>query len=152
MTIFEEYKQKVSKRGTGFLEFYLWIFCPLLAAYHIYNIISMANGKNDFTTWGFIYSLAVSLLALAVTATAIFLDKTTFWIDISLPIIFIISHIANIVAEIGVLTGLVSETNSFWNIGVGLAGGVLIFADVVVLIIFAAFLFYFIDHKDIYGY
>lgn len=152
MTIFEEYKQKVSKRGTGFLEFYLWIFCPLLAVYHIWNIVSMAIGKSDFSTWGFIYSLVVSLLAIAITATAIFLDKTTFWIDLSLPIIFIISHIVDIIIEIVVLTGLVSETNSFWNIGVGLGGGLLLFADIIVLVIFAAFLFYFIDHKDIYGY
>lgn len=112
----------------------------------------MAIGKNDFAAWGFIYSLVVSLLAIAVTATAIFLDKTTFWIDLSLPIVFIVSHVVNIVVEIVAMTGLVSETNSFWNVGVGLGGGILLFADIIVLIVFAAFLFYFIDHKDVYGY
>lgn len=152
MTFREEYRQKMSRKGTGFLEFYLWVFCPLLGAYHIYNIVKYAIGKQAFDTGGFVFSMIVSMLAVLIVATGIFLDKLTFWIDISLPIIFLISHIISIVVEIGVLTGLVSETSSLWNFGVGIAGGLLIFADVIVLILFAAFLFYFIDHKDVYGY
>ena len=152
MTIFENYKQKMSGRGVGFLEFYLWIFCPLLAAYHIYNIVKYAIGKEPFEAYGFIFSLLVTVLAVLVVATGIFLDKTTFWIDISLPIVFLISHIVDIVVEIGVLAGLVSENSPILNFGIGVGGGLLIFADVIVLVIFAAFLFYFIDHKDIYGY
>lgn len=152
MTILENYKQKMSGKGVGFLEFYLWIFCPLLGAYHIYSIVRYAIGKDAFEASGFIFSLVVSILAILVVATGIFLDKTTFWIDISLPIVFIISHIITIGIEIGVLAGLVSENSPLWNLGVGFGGGILIFADVIVLGIFAAFLFYFIDHKDIYGY
>lgn len=151
MTIREEYRQKMGKRGTGFLWFYLWIFCPLLGAYHIYNIVLYTIGKQAFETGGFLYSLLVSLLAVLVVATGIILDKATFWIDISLPIVFIIQHIITVIAEISVLTGLASDI-PLLNIIAGAASGILIFADVIVLFIFAAFLFYFIDHKDIYGY
>ena len=156
MTYREEYKQKMSKKGTGFLEFYLWIFCPLLAIYHIYNIICYATGKQEFGTKGFLYSLIIALLAIIIVATGIFLDKLTFWFDISLPIIFILSHIENIILEIGVLAGFKSESPSpvsvMWNGLVGFTGGLLILSNAIALIILAAFLFYFVDHRDIYGY
>lgn len=156
MTYREEYRQKMSRKGTGFLEFYLWIFCPLLAAYHIYNIVCYIIGKQEFHAKGFLYSLIIALLAVAIVATGIFLDKLTFWLDISLPIIFILSHIENIILEVVIILGLASDTasavSSIWHAGVSIAGGIIIFADVIALVILAAFLFYFIDHKDVYGY
>ena len=153
MSIFEEYKQKMSGRGVGFLEFYIWIFCPLLAAYHIYNIVKYAIGKQTFEAGGFLFSLLISSVAFLVVATGIFLDKATFWIDISLPVIYIFIQVVDIIESVVLAISLAtSSDNPFFSALFSSLGGFLIFADIIVIFIFAIALFYFIDHKDIYGY
>lgn len=153
LTVFEEYKKKMSGRGVGFLEFYLWIFCPLLAAYHIYNIVCYAIGKQTFETGGFLFSLTISMIAVLVVATGIFLDKFTFWIDISLPALYLFIQIVDIIEGIVLTVISVKETGgTFFAALFGALGGIFLFANVIVLFIFAIALFYFIDHKDIYGY
>lgn len=153
MSVFEEYKKKMSGRGVGFLEFYLWVFCPLLAAYHIYSIVCYAIGRQAFETGGFLFSLIISMIAILVVATGVFLDRTTFWIDISLPIIYIFVQIVDIIESLVQTFIAVKETDgTFFATFFGALGGILLFANIIVLFIFAMALFYFIDHKDIYGY
>ena len=153
MTIFEEYRQKMSGRGVGFLEFYLWIFCPLLAAYHIYNIVKYSIGKQPFETGGFLFSLLIASVAVLVVVTGFFLSKATFWIDIALPVIYMIIQVIEIIKDIVAAVGVAaSSDSSFFSVVFSALGGTFIFFEVIVLFIFMIALFYFIDHKDIYGY
>ena len=153
LTIFEEYRQKMSGKGVGFLEFYLWIFCPLLTAYHIYNIVRYAIGKQTFEAGGFLFSLLIASVAVLVVATGLFLNKTTFWIDIALPVIYIFVQVVDIIEEVILAISTVSGAEgSVFKTVFSALGGIFLFANIIVLFIFAIALFYFIDHKDVYGY
>lgn len=153
MNIFEEYRQKMSGRGVGFLEFYLWIFCPLLAAYHIYDIVKYAIGKQSFETGAFLYSLLIAMIAVLIVCLGLFISKFTFWLDISLPAIYLIGSVVDLV-KIFVAAFNVAKTagSPFFASLFGAVSGFLLFAQLIVMAIFAIALFYFIDHKDIYGY
>ncbi len=153
MTIFEEYRQKMSGRGVGFLEFYLWIFCPLLVAYHIYDIVKYASGKQAFEAGAFLYSLLITMVAVLVVATGLFLSKLTFWIDIALPAIYLIGSIIDLVKTfIAAFNAAKAAGTTFLASLFGALGGIVLFAQFIAMAIFAIALFYFIDHKDIFGY
>lgn len=153
MTVFEEYRQKMSGRGVGFLEFYLWIFCPLLVIYHIYDIVKYCIGKQAFEAGGFLYSLLIASIAILVVATGLFLNKITFWIDIALPAIYLIGSVVGLIKIIVGAFGLAGEGGgSLFAAIFGAVSGLLIFGQLISMVIFLIALCYFIDHKNIFGY
>ena len=93
------------------------------------------------------------MVAVLVVATGLFLNKTTFWIDIALPVIYIFVQVVDIIEEVilAISTASGAESSVFKTIFSAL-GGIFLFANIIVLFIFAIALFYFIDHKDVYGY
>lgn len=150
MTLLEEYNYKMRGKGVGFLEFFLWIVCPAIAAFKIYNIVQYATGKLEFTVIGFFFNLIVAGIAILAVALAIFMNKATFVVDIVLVGIGLLQVFIESVVEIAAMVGVEAELPFLANIVAGISVFYII-ADVIVIALYGIFLAYIIEHKDCYG-
>lgn len=150
MTLLEEYNYKMRGKGVGFLEFFLWIVCPAIAAFKIYNIVQYATGKLEFTVIGFFFNLIVAGIAILAVALAIFMNKATFVVDIVLVGIGLLQVFIELVVEIVAMVGVEAELPFLANIVAGISVFYII-ADVIVIALYGIFLAYIIEHKDCYG-
>lgn len=150
MTLLEEYNYKMRGKGVGFLEFFLWIICPAIAAFKIYNIVQYATGKLEFTVIGFFFNLIVAGIAILAVALAIFMNKATFVVDIVLVGIGLLQVFIESVVEIAAMVGVEAELPFLANIVAGISVFYII-ADVIVIALYGIFLAYIIEHKDCYG-
>ena len=150
MTLLEEYNYTLRGKGVGFLEFFLWIICPAIAAFKIYNIVQYATGKLEFTVIGFFFNLIVAGIAILAVALAIFMNKATFVVDIVLVGIGLLQVFIESVVEIAAMVGVEAELPFLANIVAGISVFYII-ADVIVIALYGIFLAYIIEHKDCYG-
>ena len=150
MTLLEEYNYKMRGKGVDFLEFFLWIVCPAIAAFKIYNIVQYATGKLEFTVIGFFFNLIVAGIAILAVALAIFMNKATFVVDIVLVGIGLLQVFIELVVEIVAMVGVEAELPFLANIVAGISVFYII-ADVIVIALYGIFLAYIIEHKDCYG-
>lgn len=150
MTLLEEYNYKMRGKGVGLLEFFLWIVCPAIAIYRIYNIVQYATGKLEFTVIGFFFNLIVAGIAILAVALAIFMNKATFVVDIVLAGIGLLQVFIELVVEIVAMVGVEAELPFLANIVAGISVFYII-ADVIVIALYGIFLAYIIEHKDCYG-
>lgn len=150
MTLLEEYNYKMRGKGVGFLEFFLWIICPAIAAFKIYNIVQYATGKLEFTVIGFFFNLIVAGIAVLAVVLAIFMNKMTFVVDIILVGIGLLQELIELIIAIVAMAGVKTDMSLFANIFAGVSV-IVIIANVIVIALYGVFLAYIIEHKDCYG-
>lgn len=150
MTLLEEYNYKMRGKGVGFLEFFLWIICPAIAAFKIYNIVQYATGKLEFTVIGFFFNLIVAGIAIIAVVLAIFMNKMTFVVDIILVGIGLLQEFIELVIAVVAMAGVKAEIPLFAGIFAGVSV-IVIIANVIVIALYVIFLAYIIEHKDCYG-
>lgn len=150
MTLLEEYNYKMRGKGVGLLEFFLWIVCPAIAIYRIYNIVQYAIGKLEFTAIGFFFNLIVAGVAIIAVALAIFMNGVTFVVDIILVGIGLLQELIELVIAIVAMAGVKAEISLFADIFAGVSA-IVIIANVIVIALYGIFLAYIIEHKDCYG-
>lgn len=155
MKIIENYSTKMSRRGLGLMSLFFWLYCPLQIVWQIYNIVKYMNGSIVFEAKLFIVHLVSALFFLLIVATAILLDKFTFYTIIAFvsvkSIYAVIDTVITIVqmkkemdnVDAGFLAGAVA-------VGTGIGAGWGLFVTAVVILIDLAFMFYVIDHRDIF--
>jgi len=151
VTLLEEYNYKMRGKGVWLLEFFLWIVCPAIAAYRIYNIVQYATSKIEFTVVGFYYNLIVAGIAIIAVVLAIFMSKMTFVVDIILVGIGLLQELIELAIEIAVMAGVEAELPFLANI-VASVSAYYIIADVIVMELYGIFFAYIIEHKECYGY
>lgn len=151
MSVFENYKLKMSGKGIGLLEFYFWLICPIIAVLNVITIVRMFTGSIVFSTGDFICSLIAAFFAILVIATAVFLEKITFWLCLALPIFAIARNIFG--TFMTVISAIeLSKTMPFTQALLQAGIAIDFVFDFIVIAFYGIFLFYIIDHRNVFGY
>lgn len=93
----EEFTAKIENfdKKCGFLKFYYFVLCPIIAFFRIWGIVEMASGAADFYAVPFVLNLLTAVAAVLSAATFITLSKAAFFSGLSLIILCAIGSVYN---------------------------------------------------------
>lgn len=104
----EEFTAKIENfdKKCGFLKFYYFVLCPIIAFFRIWGIVEMASGAADFYAVPFVLNLLTAVAAVLSAATFITLSKAAFFSGLSLIILCAIGSVYNTLSILGLFNDI----------------------------------------------
>ena len=143
MTMMQRFKNKTTERPGKLWKFYIFVICPIILISSVYGLIKIMTGVSAFSSIAFLNALLLVILSVLTIFTAFLLDRFSFFMQLTIPTVFILTYLSQIVDYFLDLRGDGSYEDmlTYWFVLSSVLGAILV----------AVFLVYLISIRDLFG-